>query len=142
LKQTPKVWFECLKSFLLSKGFKIGSTDKTLFLLKHGSDTLLVEIYVDDIVFGGSSHVLVSKFSDLMSREFFMSMIGELNFFLGLQIKQTQDGTFVHQGKYTKDILKKFDMGEAKSLSTPISTTTALDADEVTSLWTRRSTGA
>jgi hypothetical protein len=97
---------------------------------------------VDDIIFGGSSHVLVSKFSDLMSREFFMSMIGELNFFLGLQIKQTQDGTFVHQGKYTKDILKKFDMGEAKSLSTPISTTTALDADEVTSLWTRRSTGA
>jgi hypothetical protein len=67
----------------------MGSTDKTLFLLKHGSDTLLVEIYVDDIVFGGSSHVLVSKFSDLMSREFEMSMIGELNFFLGMQIKQT-----------------------------------------------------
>jgi hypothetical protein len=67
----------------------MGSVDKTLFLLMHGSDTLLVQIYVDDIIFGGSSHALVSRFSDLMSREFEMSMIGELNFFLGLQIKQT-----------------------------------------------------
>eukprot|EP00267_Zea_mays_P049213 XP_020401862.1 uncharacterized protein LOC109943343 [Zea mays] len=108
----------------------MGSVDKTLFLLKHGSDFLLVQIYVDDIIFGGSSHALVSRFSDIMSREFEMSMMGELNFFLGLQIKQTQDGTFVHQGKYTKDVLKKFDMGEAKPLSTPMSTTTALDADE------------
>jgi hypothetical protein len=108
----------------------MGSMDKTLFLLKHGSDTLLVQIYVDDIFFGGSSHALVSRFSDLMSREFEMSMMGELNFFLRLQIKQTQDGTFVHQGKYTKDVLKKFDMGEGKPLLTPMSTSTTLDADE------------
>jgi hypothetical protein len=85
---------------------------------------------MDDIIFGCSFHALVSKFSDLMSREFEMSMMGELTFFLGLQIKQTQDGTFVHQGKYTKDVLTKFDMGEAKPLSMPMSTTTVLDADE------------
>ena len=65
-----------------------------------------------------------------MSREFEMSMIEELTFFLGLQIKQTREGTFVHQGKYTKDVLKKFDMGEAKPLSMPMSTTTVLDANE------------
>jgi hypothetical protein len=130
LKQAPRAWYERLKSFLLSKGFKMGSVDKTLFLLKHGSDTLLVQIYVDDIIFGGSSHALVSRFSDLMSREFEMSMMGELNFFLGLQIKQTQEGTFVHQGKYTKDVLKKFDMGEGKPLSTPMSTSATLDIDE------------
>jgi hypothetical protein len=65
-----------------------------------------------------------------MSREFEMSMMGELTFFLGLQIKQTREGTFVHQGKYTKNLLKKFDMGEAKPLSTPMSTTTTLDVDE------------
>jgi len=59
-----------------------------------------------------------------------MSMMGELNFFLGLQIKQSKEGTFVHQGKYTKDVLKKFDMADAKPLSTPMVTTTALDADE------------
>ena len=108
----------------------MGAVDKTLFLLKQGSDFLLVQIYMDDIIFGGSSHALVAKFSDLMSREFEMSMMGELTFFLGLQIKQTREGTFVHQGKYTKDILKKFDMGEAKPLSTPMPTTAALDADE------------
>ena len=108
----------------------MGFVDKTLFLLKQGSDTLLVQIYVDDIIFCGPSHALVAKFADAMSKEFEMSMMGELTFFLGLQIKQTREGTFVHQGKYTKDVLKKFDMGEAKPLSTPMSTTTALDADE------------
>jgi hypothetical protein len=89
LKQAHRAWYERLKSFLLSKGFKMGSVDKTLFLLNHGNDTLLVHIYVDDIIFGGSSHALVSKFSNLMSREFEMNMMAELNFFLGLQIKQT-----------------------------------------------------
>jgi hypothetical protein len=108
----------------------MGSVDKTPFLLKHNNDTLLVQIYVDDIIFGSSSNALVSRFSDLMSREFEMSMMGELNSFLRLQIKQTQDGTFVHQGKYTKDVLKKFDMGEGKPLSTPMSTSTTLDTLE------------
>ena len=108
----------------------MGSVDKTLFLLKQGNDTILVLIYVDDIIFGGSSHALVAMFADLMSREFEMSMMGELTFFLGLQIKQTREGMFVHQGKYTKDVLKKFDMGEAKPLSIPMSTMTVLDAYE------------
>jgi len=108
----------------------MGSVDKTLFLLKQCNDTLIVQIYVDDIIFGGSSHALVAKFADTMSREFEMSMMGELNFFLGLQIKQSKEGTFVHQGKYTKDVLKKFAMADAKPLSTPMATMTALDADE------------
>ena len=67
----------------------MGSVDKTFFLLRQGIDTLIVQIYVDDIIFGGSSHALMAKFADTMSREFVMSMMGELNFFLGLQIKQT-----------------------------------------------------
>jgi hypothetical protein len=85
---------------------------------------------VDDIIFSGSSHALVAKFSDIMSRKFEKSLMGELTFFLRLQIKQIHEGTFVHQGKYTKDVLKKFDMGEAKPLLTPMSTTTALDEDK------------
>ena len=84
LKQALKAQYEHLKAFLLDKGFKMGSFDKTLFLLKQGTDTLLVQIYMDDIIFGCSSHALVDKFSDTMSREFEMSMIGELTFFLGL----------------------------------------------------------
>ena len=108
----------------------MGTVDKTLFLLKHGNDLLIVQIYVDDIIFGGSSHDLVAKFADDMSREFEMSMMGELQFFLRLQIQQVKDGTFVHQGKYTKDMLKKFGMNDSKPLSTPMSTTAVMDADE------------
>jgi hypothetical protein len=130
LKQDPKAWYECLKYFLLSMVFKMGSMDKTLFLLKHNNDTLLVQIYVDDIIFGGSSNALMFRFSDLMSREFEMSMMGELNFIPGLQIKQTQDGAFVYHGKYTKDVVKKFDMGEGKPLSMLMSTSMKLDTDE------------
>ncbi|WVZ89250.1 hypothetical protein U9M48_035676 [Paspalum notatum var. saurae] len=130
LKQAPRAWYARLKSFLLKSGFVMGSVDKTLFLLSRGGDTLIVQIYVDDIIFGGSSHALVSSFAEQMSREFEMSLMGELQFFLGLQIKQGPEGTFVHQAKYTRDILKKFDMGDSKPKTTPMSTNTALDADE------------
>ncbi|WVZ51979.1 hypothetical protein U9M48_003076 [Paspalum notatum var. saurae] len=102
LKQAPRAWYARLKSFC-------SSPDKTLFLLSRGGDTLIVRIYVDDIIFGGSSHAL---------------------FFLGLQIKQVLEGTFVHQAKYTRDIPKKFNMGDSKPMTTPTSINTALNADE------------
>ena len=96
--------------------------DKTLFLLSHGNDLLIVQIYVDDIIFGGSSHALVSSFAEQMSSEFEMSMMGELQFFLGLQIKQMPEGNFIHQAKYTRDMLKKFSFGgELKPQPTPMS---------------------
>jgi hypothetical protein len=85
---------------------------------------------MDDIVFGSSSHSLVARFEKDMSKEFEMSMMGELQFFLGLQIEKAKEGTFVHQDKYTKDILKKFKMVDSKPLSTPMSMTTMLDTGE------------
>jgi hypothetical protein len=87
-------------------------------------------VYVDDIVFGGSSNSLVARFVEDMSREFGMSVMCELQFFLGLQIKQSEEGKFVQQAKYTKDIVRKFKMEDSKAIATPMSTTTALDADE------------
>jgi hypothetical protein len=74
----------------------MGTVDRPLFVLEHGNVLLIVQIYVDDIVFCGSSHDLLAKFADEMSREFEMSMMGELQYFLGLQIKRVKDGTFVH----------------------------------------------
>jgi hypothetical protein len=68
----------------------MGSVGKTLFTLKHGKDFLLVQIYVDDIIFGGTSHVLVSSFQEMMEKEFQMSMMEELTLFLGIQVKQTK----------------------------------------------------
>jgi hypothetical protein len=130
LKQAPCSWYGRLRGFLFSKGFEMGKVDKTLFLLRKGDDIIIAQVYVDDIVFGGLSHSLVVRFAKDMSKEFEMSMMGELSFFLELQIKQAKEGTFVHQAKYSKDILKKFKMDDSKPLSTPMSTTTALDADE------------
>ena len=95
LKQAPRAWYARLKSFLLKSGFVMGSVDKTLFLLSRGGDTLIVQIYVDDIIFGGSSHALVSSFAEQMSREFEMSLVGELTYFLGLQVKQKEDSIFI-----------------------------------------------
>jgi hypothetical protein len=85
---------------------------------------------VDDIIFSGSSHVLVSSFQEIMEKEFKISMMGELTFFLGIQVKQMKQGTFVHQDKYMKDLMKKFNMAELKLVSTPMSMAIALDPDQ------------
>jgi hypothetical protein len=108
----------------------MGSLDKTLFTLNHGTYFLLVQIYVDDIIFGGSSHTLVSRFQEMMESEFQMFMMGELTFFLDIQVKQTKQGTFMHQAKYTMDLMKKFNMAELKPVSTPMSSTASLGPDE------------
>jgi hypothetical protein len=130
LKQTPRAWYARLKSFLLEHEYVMGSVDKTLFTLKYGNDFLLVQIYMDDIIFGGSSHSIVSNFQAIMENEFQMSMMEELTFFLGIQVKQINEGTFVHQAKYTNDLIKKFVMADAKPVSTPMSMMTELDSDE------------
>jgi hypothetical protein len=85
---------------------------------------------VDDIIFGGSSHTLVFRFQEMMESEFQMSMMGELTFFLGIQVKQMKQGTFVHQTKYMKDLMKKFNMAEFKPVSTPMSSAASLGPDE------------
>jgi hypothetical protein len=82
LKKASRAWYAWLKTFLLDHGYVIGSVDMTLFTLKYGNDFLLVQIYVDDIIFGGSSHVLVLGFQAMMENEFHISMMGELTFFL------------------------------------------------------------
>jgi hypothetical protein len=119
-----------LKTFLLEHGYVMGSVDKTLFTLNHGNDFLLVQIYVGDIIFGSSSHTLVSGFQEVMENEFQMSMMGEWTFFLGIQVKQMKQGTFIHQAKYTKDLMKKFNMAELKPVSTLMSMATSLDPDK------------
>jgi hypothetical protein len=130
LKQAPRAWYGRLRGFLFERGFEMGKVDHTMFLLRQGRDILIVQVYVDDIVFGSSSNSLVARFAEDMSREFEMTMIGELQFFLGLQIKQSKEGTFVHQAKYTKDIVQKFKMEDSNAMTTPMSTTIALNADK------------
>jgi hypothetical protein len=130
LKHAPRAWYGRLRGFLFETGFEMGKVDQTLFLLRQGKDILIVQVYVDDIVFGGSCKSLVARFAEDMRREFEMSMMGVLQYFLGQQIKQSKEGTFVHQAKYARDIMRKFKMEDSKTMATPMSTTTTLDVDE------------
>ena len=110
MKQAPRAWYERLSKFLLEKGFTRGKVDTTLFIKRKLHDILLVQIYVDDIIFGSTNDSLCKEFSQDMQNEFEMSMMGELNFFLGLQIKQTKNGIFISQSKYCKELINKFGM--------------------------------
>jgi hypothetical protein len=129
IKQAPRAWFERLRDFLLYKRFKMVKVDTTLFT-KIGKDLFVLQIYVDDIIFGSTNKDFFKEFGNMMANEFEMSMIGELSYFLGLQIKQLKNGTFVSQGKYINDMLKKFGMDEAKAISTPMGTNGSLYSDD------------
>ena len=130
MKQAPRAWYERLSKFLLENGFKIGKINITLFIKTKEKDMLLVQIYVEDIIFGATNVSLCEEFPTCMHSEFEMSMMGKLNFFLGLQIKQLKEGTFINQAKYGRDLLKSFNMEEAKIMKTPMSSSIKLDKDD------------
>nr|GEW98878.1 retrovirus-related Pol polyprotein from transposon TNT 1-94 [Tanacetum cinerariifolium] len=128
LKQAPRAWYDELSTFLVSKGFSKGFTDPTLFITKHMGDILLVQIYVDDIIFGSTNLKLLKQFEKLMHSKFEMSMMGELKFFLGIQIHQSPRGIFINQAKYAQEILINHGMTSCDSVGTPMATK-QLDAD-------------
>jgi hypothetical protein len=108
----------------------MGLVDNTLFTKKKDSHIIIVQIYVDDIIFCSTCQELCVDFSKIMHDEFEMSMMGELNFFLGHKIKQLEYGIFFNQSKYIKDMLKKFGLEDSKPIKTPMSTETKLTKDE------------
>jgi hypothetical protein len=120
LKQATRAWYECLRDFLITNGFKVGKADPTLFTKKFAKDLFICQIYVDDIIFGSTNKSSCEEFSMIMIQKFEMSMMGELKHFLGFEIKQLQEGTFIYQTKYIQDILKKFGMKNVIELECPI----------------------
>ena len=130
LKQAPRSCYDRLSSFLIKQSFTRGQLEKTLFIKKVNSELLIVKIYVNDIIFGATNEILCKEISSCMQKEFEMSMTGELNFFLGLQVKQMKHGTFLNQTKYCTKLIKKFGMEKCKEASTPMATLTYLDLDE------------
>ena len=139
LKQAPTAWYERLSKVLLEKGFTRGNIDKTLFTKTKENDLIIIQIYVDDILFGATNNNLCEEFSLLMSREFDMSMMGELTFFVGLQIKQCKDGIFINQSKYDNKLLKKYKMDQAKHAKSPMAMNENLDLDKTVNLLVKRS---
>ncbi|KAJ9535709.1 LOW QUALITY PROTEIN: hypothetical protein OSB04_un001135 [Centaurea solstitialis] len=129
LKQAPRAWYDHLSNALLDNGFYKGKIDPTLFIKTEGDDILLVQIYVDDIIFGSTNSDMCTWFSDLMTTRFEMSMLWELSFFLGLQVLQKPDGILINQSKYTGDLLKRFHMDTSSIAKTPMASGTLIGAD-------------
>ncbi|GJY00363.1 putative ribonuclease H-like domain-containing protein [Tanacetum coccineum] len=130
LHQDHRAWYATLSTFVLKSGYKRGTINKTFFIKKDKNNIMLVQVYVDDIIFGFTKRSWCDKFKALMKSRFQMSSMGELTFFLGLQVKQKEDGIFISQDKYVADILKKFDFTCLKTASTPIETQKSLTKDE------------
>ncbi|GJX38630.1 putative ribonuclease H-like domain-containing protein [Tanacetum coccineum] len=130
LHQAPRAWYETLSTYLIENGFRRGIIDKTLFIKKIKNDILLVQVYVDDIIFGSTNKSLSIEFKQLMHKRFQMSSMRELTFFLGLQVEQRVDGIFLNQDKYVYDILKNFRYSSMKTTSTQIETHEPLTKDE------------
>ncbi|GJU02597.1 retrovirus-related pol polyprotein from transposon TNT 1-94 [Tanacetum coccineum] len=129
LKQAPRVWYDMLSGFLISQHFSKGAVDPTLFTRKAGNDLLLIQIYVDDIIFASTNTALCNEFANLMTTKFKMSMMGKMSFFLGLQISQSPRGIFLNQSKYASKIIKKYGLLTSDSVDTPMIEKNKLDKD-------------
>nr|GEV97002.1 putative ribonuclease H-like domain-containing protein [Tanacetum cinerariifolium] len=122
LHQALRSWYETLANYLLENDFKRGKINQTLFIKKQKGDILLVQVYIDDIIFGSTNKDLCKAFEKLMKDTFHMSSMGELTLFLGLQVKHKQDRIFISLDKYVAKILRKFGLTDGKSSSTNIDT--------------------
>ncbi|KAI3805610.1 hypothetical protein L1987_28141 [Smallanthus sonchifolius] len=129
LHQAPRAWYETLSKHLLENGFTRGAIDQTLFKRKEEKDTIMVQIYVDDIIFGSTNPRLCKEFEEVMRSKFEMSSMGEMKFFLGLQVDQSESGILIHQEKYVKEILTKFKMADSHPVKTPVEVRHCLTPD-------------
>ncbi|GJX84955.1 putative ribonuclease H-like domain-containing protein [Tanacetum coccineum] len=131
LHQAPIAWYETLSSYLLDNRFQRRKIDKTMFIRRDKGDILIVQVYVDDLIYSSIKKSLCTEFKKMMHKKFQMSSMGKLTFFLGLQVKQKEDGIFLIQNKYVTEILNKFGFSDVKTASTPMETHKPLlkDAD-------------
>nr|GEW52565.1 copia protein [Tanacetum cinerariifolium] len=130
LKQAPRAWYDELSKFLLQNHFFKGTIDPTLFIRCFDDGILVVQVYVYDIIFGSTNPRYIQLFSDLMQSRFEMSMMGEMTFFLGLQVNQSPCGIFINQSKYVLEILNKYGMESCDPVGTLMEIKDKLDLDQ------------
>nr|GFD05734.1 copia protein [Tanacetum cinerariifolium] len=130
LKQAPRAWYDELSTFLLHNHFFKGTIDLTLFIRRFHDDILVVQVYVDDTIFGSTHPRYIQLFSDLTKSRFKMSMMWEMTFFLGLQVNQSPCGIFINQSKYVLEILKKYGMESCDPVSIPMEIKDKIDLDQ------------
>ncbi|GJT06584.1 retrovirus-related pol polyprotein from transposon TNT 1-94 [Tanacetum coccineum] len=129
LKQVLRAWYDMLSSFILSQEFSKGAVDPTLFTRKVGCDILLVQIYVDDIIFASTDPALCDEFAKIITSKFKMSMMGKILFFLGLQIFQSPRDIFINQSNFALEIIKKYGMQSSDLVDTLMVDKSKLDED-------------
>jgi len=120
LKQAPRAWYSRIDEHLLNLGFVKSLSEATLYVKLKDNDVLIVSLYVDDILVTGSNELLVEEFKQEMMNVFEMTDLGLMTYFLGMEVKQSQNEVFICQKKYAKEISKKFQMKECKATSTPM----------------------
>ncbi|GKB67713.1 putative ribonuclease H-like domain-containing protein [Tanacetum coccineum] len=130
LKQEPRAWYDELSKFLQQNHFNKGTINPTLFIRHFDDDILVVHVYVDDIIFGFTNSRYTQLFADLMKSRFEMSMIGEMTFFLSLQVNQSPRGIFINQSNYVLESLKKYRMETCDPIGTPMEIKEKLDLDK------------
>nr|GEX10609.1 retrovirus-related Pol polyprotein from transposon TNT 1-94 [Tanacetum cinerariifolium] len=130
LKQAPRAWYDELSKFLLQNHFFKSTIDSTLFIRRFQDDILVVQVYVDDIIVGSTHPMYIQLFFNLMKSRFKMSMMGEMMFFLGLQVNQSPCGIFINQSKYVLEILNKYGMESCDPVGTPMKIKDKLDLDQ------------
>nr|GEV35838.1 retrovirus-related Pol polyprotein from transposon TNT 1-94 [Tanacetum cinerariifolium] len=130
VKQAPRAWYDELSKFLLHNHFFKGTIDPTMFIRRFHNDILVVQVYVDDIIFGFTQPMYIQLFSDLMKSRFKMSTMEEMMFFLGLQVNQSPCGIFINQSKYVLEILNKYGMESCDLIGTLIEIKDKLDLDQ------------
>jgi len=120
LKQAPRAWYSRIEGYFLAEGFEKCYCEHTLFIKKRSKDVLLVSIYVDDLIYTGSSNELMTEFKDSMMKEFSMTDLGKMKFFLGVEVIQDDKGIFISQQKYAEETLKKYGMEGCNAVRIPI----------------------
>nr|GEX24741.1 hypothetical protein [Tanacetum cinerariifolium] len=131
LKQAPRAWYDELSTFLLQNGFSKGTIDPTLFTRRFDDDILVVQVYVDGIIFGSTDPRYATLFSDLMKSRFNMSMMREMTSFLSLQVNQFSSGIFINQSNYVNEILKKYGLTTCDIIGTPMDIKDKRDLDQI-----------
>ncbi|KAK9928322.1 hypothetical protein M0R45_025465 [Rubus argutus] len=120
LKQAPRAWFSRIESYFIKEGFKCSPSEQTLFIKRKEGKILIVSVYVDDLMFTSNDDEMLNEFKRSMKREFEMTDLGELKFFLGIEVLQRSDGIFICQRKYATEVLERFGMAESNSVRNPI----------------------
>ncbi|KAL0295249.1 UNVERIFIED_CONTAM: Retrovirus-related Pol polyprotein from transposon RE2, partial [Sesamum radiatum] len=122
LKQAPRAWYSRIDNYFMDRGFRRSLSEPTLYVKRQGNNTLIVSLYVDDLIYTGNNEKMIQYFKEDMMKTFEMSDLGLMHFFLGIEINQEKEGIFICQKKYTETLLKKFKMESCKTVTTPLVT--------------------